>query len=168
MEKNNKGRISLKDLYLIKNFIETYSDLDIMILEVVDRMIYEKENGLNSKVTIELMEQLHFFDSELLLIIKNHGIRNMQDLLDSKLNEWDDLGELRRQELEELLVTSDLSRLEKNGEKIDSKSRYNRLLDRSKQVKKLDTKLDRELDAMLDKMASKGLLTEEIISKHCK
>lgn len=113
MKKNNKGKFSLNDLYLIRGFIETYNDIKTMKSEL-DEMIYEKENNLNSKLTIELMEKLHFFDSEMFTIIKNHDIKNMQDLLDSDLNKWKDLELYKREELEELLKCADLSRLEKN------------------------------------------------------
>ncbi len=110
MKKNNMREFSKEDLYLIRNFIETNKDVNTMLSEV-DIMIYEKEDGMNSKLTIELMEQLHFFDSEMFDILKSHGIKNIQDLIDSDLGTWG-LTHQRRKELEEAKIWYDFSRIE--------------------------------------------------------
>lgn len=121
MKKNNMKDFSKEDLYLIRNFIETFSDIKTMKSEV-DIMIYEKEKNMNSRLTIELMEQLHFFDREMFDILKSHGIKNIQDLIDSNLDEWD-LTQQRRIELEEAKVWYDFSHLEDNIEKIKKKGK---------------------------------------------
>lgn len=119
MKKNNMRDFSKEDLYLIRNFIETNKDVNTMLSEV-DIMIYEKEHGMNSRLTIELMEQLHFFDSEMFDILKSHGIKNIQDLIDSNLEEWG-LTQQRRLELEEAKLWYDFSHLEDNISKIKKK-----------------------------------------------
>ena len=86
----------------------------------VDILIYEKEKNMNSRLTIELMEQLHFFDREMFDILKSHGIKNIQDLIDSNLDEWD-LTQQRRLELEEAKLWYDFSHLEDNIEKMKKK-----------------------------------------------
>lgn len=129
-----------------------------------------KKNNLNKRLTIELMEELHFFDSELLQILKSHGIKNIQNLIDADLSKWNGLEQQRRIELEEAKVWYDLSRLEKKEELSNEElvALYFEKLEESKKVKELADKLDSELDSMLDEMASRRLLTEEIISKHGK
>lgn len=129
-----------------------------------------KKNNLNKRLTIELMEELHFFDSELLQILKSHGIKNIQDLINADLSKWNGLETLRIIELEEAKKWYDLSRLD-NEEELSNEelvALYFEKLDESKKVKELADQLDSELDSMLDEMAAKGLLTEEIISKHGK
>lgn len=121
MKKNNMRDFSKEDLYLIRDFIETFSDIKTMKSEV-DIMIYEKEKNMNNRLTIELMEQLHFFDREMFDILKSHGIKNIQDLIDSNLDEWD-LTQQRRLELEEAKVWYDFDNLEKNIEKIKKKGK---------------------------------------------
>ena len=121
MKKNNIKDFSKEDLYLIRDFIETFDDVKTMKSEV-DIMIYEKEKGMNSRLTIELMEQLHFFDKELLEILKIHDIKNIQDLIDSNLDEWH-LTSQRRLELEEAKVWYDFSHLEENIEKEKQKKK---------------------------------------------
>lgn len=129
-----------------------------------------KKNNLNKRLTIELMEELHFFDSELLQILKSHGIKNIQDLINADLSKWNGLETQQRLELEDAKKWYDLSRLEKEEELSDEElvALYFEKLDESKKVKELADQLDSELDSMLDEMAAKGLLTEEIISKHGK
>ena len=129
-----------------------------------------KKNNLNKRLTIELMEELHFFDSELLQILKSHGIKNIQDLINADLSKWNGLETQQRLELEDAKKWYDLSRLEKEEELSDEElvTLYFEKLDESKKVKELADQLDSELDSMLDEMAAKGLLTEEIISKHGK
>lgn len=121
MKKNNMRDFSKEDLYLIRDFIETFSDIKTMKSEV-DIMIYEKEKNMNNRLTIELMEQLHFFDREMFDILKSHGIKNIQDLIDSNLDEWN-LTQQRRLELEEAKVWYDFDNLEKNIEKVKKKSK---------------------------------------------
>ena len=121
MKKNNMRNFSKEDLYLIRDFIETFSDIKTMKSEV-DIMIYEKEKNMNNRLTIELMEQLHFFDREMLDILKSHGIKNIQDLIDSDLEEWG-LTQQRRLELEEAKLWYDFSHLEDNIEKIKKKGK---------------------------------------------
>ena len=58
-----------------------------------------EKNNMNSRLTIELMEKLHFFDSEMFEILKNHGIKNIQDLIDADLSKWNGLETQRRLEL---------------------------------------------------------------------
>ncbi|MBQ9019075.1 MAG: hypothetical protein IJ097_02020 [Bacilli bacterium] len=120
MKKNNINSLSLKELYLVRSFIETHKDKNTMMLEV-DSIIKDKEDktsDLNHKLTIELMEKLHFFDSELFSILKSHNIKNIQDLIDSNLNEWN-LTQQRRIELEEAKIWYDFSSI--NNGKIKSK-----------------------------------------------
>ncbi len=122
MKKNNIEDFSKEDLYLVRNFIETNKD-KITMLSEVDKMILEKEkkeHDMNHRLTIELMEQLHFFDSEMFDILKSHGIKNIQDLIDSDLEEWG-LTQQRRLELEEAKLWYDFSHLEDNIEKIKKK-----------------------------------------------
>lgn len=128
-----------------------------------------KKNNLNKRLTIELMEELHFFDSELLQILKSHGIKNIQNLIDADLSKWNGLETQRRFELEEAKKWYDLSRLdEEELSNEDLVALYFEKLEESKKVKESADKLDSELDSILDEMVSKGLLTEEIISKHRK
>ena len=128
-----------------------------------------KKNNLNKRLTIELMEELHFFDSELLQILKSHGIKNIQNLIDADLSKWNGLETQRRLELKEAKKWYDLSKLdEEELSNEDLVALYFEKLEESKEVKKSADKLDSELDSILDEMASKGLLTEEIISKHRK
>lgn len=120
MKKNNISDLSLEELYLVRSFIETNKDKNTMILEV-DNIIKEKEDkitDMNHRLTIELMKKLHFFDSELFNILENHDIKNIQDLIDSNLNEWD-LTSQRRIELEEAKIWYDFSST--NNSKIKSK-----------------------------------------------
>ena len=112
---------SKEDLYLIRNFIETFSDVKTMKTEV-DIMIYEKEKNMNNRLTIELMEQLHFFDREMFEVLRSHNIKNIQDLIDSNLDEWN-LTSQRRLELEEAKVWYDFSRLEDYTGKAKKKRR---------------------------------------------
>lgn len=112
---------SKDDLYLIRDFIETFNDVKTMESEM-DIMIYEKEKNMNSRLTIELMEELHFFDREMFEILKSHNIKNIQDLIDSNLDEWD-LTSQRRLELEEAKVWYDFSHLEENIEKEKQKKK---------------------------------------------
>ena len=121
MKKNKMKDFSKEDLYLIRDFIETFSDIKTMKSEV-DILIYEKEKNMNSRLTIELMEQLHFFDREMFDILKSHGIKNIQDLIDSNLDEWG-LTQQRRLELEEAKLWYDFSHLEDNIEKIKKKGK---------------------------------------------
>lgn len=72
-----------------------------------------EKNNMNQRLTIEVMEQLHFFDSEMFEILKNHGIKNIQDLIDADLNKWNGLETQRRLELNEAKVWYDFSKLEK-------------------------------------------------------
>ena len=129
-----------------------------------------KKNNLNQRLTIEVMEQLHFFDSEMFEILKSQGIKNIQNLIDADLSKWNGLEQQRRLELEEAKVWYDLSRLEKEEELSDEElvTLYFEKLEERKKVNELAEKLDNELDSMLDEMATKGLLTEEIMSKHGK
>ena len=128
-----------------------------------------KRNNLNKRLTIELMEELHFFDSELLQILKSHGIKNIQNLIDADLSKWNGLETQRRLELKEAKKWYDLSKLdEEELSNEDLVALYFEKLEESKEVKESADKLDSELDSILDEMASKGLLTEEIISKHRK
>lgn len=121
MKKNNMRDFSKDDLYLIRDFIETFNDVKTMKSEM-DIMIYEKEKNMNSRLTIELMEELHFFDREMFEILKSHNIKNIQDLIDSNLDEWD-LTSQRRLELEEAKVWYDFSHLEENIEKEKQKKK---------------------------------------------
>lgn len=122
MKKNNIEDFSKEDLYLVRNFIETNKD-KITMLSEVDKMILEKEkkeHDMNHRLTIELMEQLHFFDSEMFEILKSHNIKNIQDLIDSDLSKWN-LTQQRRLELEEAKVWYDFSHLDENIEKVKKK-----------------------------------------------
>jgi len=121
MKKNNMRDFSKEDLYLIRDFIETFNDIKTMKSEV-DIMIYEKEKNMNNRLTIELMEELHFFDREMFEILKSHNIKNIQDLIDSDLEEWG-LTQQRRLELEEAKLWYDFSHLEDNIEKIKKKGK---------------------------------------------
>ena len=124
MKKNNINDFSLEDLYLIRDFIETKKDINTMLLEV-DSVIKEKEEKLddmNHKLTIELMEQLHFFDSEVFNILKSHNIKNIQDLIDSDLSSWN-LTHQRRLELEEAKVWYNFNHIEENIAKMKKKKK---------------------------------------------
>lgn len=113
MKKNNIERFSKEQLYLVRDFIETFSDVQTMKTEL-DKMIYKKEKNFNNRLTIELMKKIGFFDSELFEILKRHDIQNIQDLIDSNLDEWN-LTQQRRLELEEAKVWYDFSRMENGG-----------------------------------------------------
>ena len=89
-----------------------------------------EKNNMNSRLTIELMEKLHLFDSEMLEILKRNNIRSIQDLIDADLSKWKNLEVQRRKELEEARCWYDFSRLEEDEENIDSYT--NRLLKREK------------------------------------
>ena len=122
MKKNNMRDFSTEELYLVKGFIETHND-KITMLSEVDKMILEKEekvHNMNHRLTIELMEELHFFDSEMFEILKSHNIKNIQNLINSNLDEWN-LTNQRRLELEEAKVWYDFSHLEENIEKVKKK-----------------------------------------------
>lgn len=129
-----------------------------------------EKNNMNSRLTIELMEELHLFDSEMLEILKSNGVKNIQDLIDADLSKWKNLEVQRRKELEEARCWYDFSKLEKKEELSNEELivLYFEKLEESKRTKELDAKLDRELDSMLDEMASKGLLTEDKFGKHIK
>ena len=71
-----------------------------------------KKNNMNSRLSIELMEELHLFDSEMFEILKRNGVKNIQDLIDADLSKWKNLEVQRRKELEEAKVWYDFSRLE--------------------------------------------------------
>jgi hypothetical protein len=83
------------------------------------------KKNMNSRLTIELMEQLHFFDSEMFEILKSHGIKNIQNLIDADLSKWNGLETQRKIELEEAKVWYDLSRLEKEEIEDNSMERVN-------------------------------------------
>ena len=123
MKKNNIEDFSKDELIVFKQFIETCGNVKTIKSEM-DSLIEKKEKerieSMNYRLTIELMEQLHFFDSELFSILKSHNIRNIQDLIDSDLGEWG-LTHQRRLELEEAKVWYDFSNLEENIEKIKKK-----------------------------------------------
>ena len=123
MVKNNIDDFSKDELVVFKKFIDNYSSIKTIKSEV-DRMIEEKERQqretMNYRLTIELMEKLHFFDSELFSILKSHNIRNIQDLIDSDLSSWN-LTTQRRLELEEAKVWYDFSRMEEEKNKINKK-----------------------------------------------
>lgn len=114
MKKKKISDFSKDDLYLIRDFIETnkdkitmISELDVMILEKE-----EKEKPINERLTIELMEKIGFFDSEVLGLLKSHNIRNIQDLIDSDLKEWK-LPSQIKSELEDAKKWYDFSSREK-------------------------------------------------------
>ena len=71
-----------------------------------------EKNNMNNRLTIELMEELHLFDSEMLEILKSNGVKNIQDLIDTDLSKWKNLETQRRKELEEARCWYDFSRLE--------------------------------------------------------
>ena len=123
MKKNNIEDFSKDELIVFKQFIETCGNVKTIKSEM-DSLIEKKEKerieSMNYRLTIELMEQLHFFDSEVFGILKSHNIKNIQDLIDSDLGEWG-LTHQRRKELEEAKVWYDFSNLEDNIEKIKKK-----------------------------------------------
>ena len=80
----------------------------------------KKEHDMNHRLTIELMEELHFFDRELFNILKSHNIKNIQDLIDSDISNWN-LTSQRRLELEEAKIWYDFSNIEENIEKVKKK-----------------------------------------------
>jgi len=121
MKKNKIEDFSLDELKLIKSFIETHNDVNTMISEV-DKVIDSRINGINYRLTIELMEELHFFDREVFDILKSHNIKNIQDLIDSDLEEWN-LTKQRRLELEEAKLWYNFDRLGENLEKIKKKTK---------------------------------------------
>lgn len=114
MKKNNIEDFSKDELIVFKQFIETCGNVKTIKSEM-DSLIEKKEKerieSMNFRLTIELMEQLHFFDSEVFGILKSHNIKNIQDLIDSDLGEWG-LTHQRRKELEEAKVWYDFSRIE--------------------------------------------------------
>lgn len=115
---------SKEELYLLREFIESFDNINTMKNEV-DIMIYRKEKNereFNGKLTIELMEKLHFFDSEVFDILRKHNIRNIQDLINSDLSKWN-LTQQRRLELEEAKVWYDFSRLEEKDTKVNKKKK---------------------------------------------
>ena len=119
MKKNNIRDFSKQELIVVKDFIKTFSNVDTMLSEV-DSIIKEKEDNMNRKLTIELMEELHFFDRELFNILKSHNIKNIQDLIDSDISNWN-LTSQRRLELEEAKIWYDFSNIEDNIEKVKKK-----------------------------------------------
>ena len=119
MKKNNIRDFSKQELIVVKDFIKTFSNVDTMLSEV-DGIIKEKEDNMNRKLTIELMEELHFFDRELFNILKSHNIKNIQDLIDSDISNWN-LTTQRRLELEEAKIWYDFSNIEENIEKVNKK-----------------------------------------------
>ena len=119
MKKNKIEDFSLDELKTIKTFIDEKEDIN-SLKNHIDKVIDERVNSINYKLTIELMKKLHFFDSELFEILDNHNIKNIQDLIDSDLEEWN-LTHQRRIELEEAKVWYDFSRLEENIEKVKKK-----------------------------------------------
>ena len=106
MKKNNIEDFSKDELIVFKQFIETCGNVKTIKSEM-DSLIEKKEKerieSMNYRLTIELMEQLHFFDSEVFGILKSHDIKNIQDLIDSDLGTWG-LTHQRRKELEEAKV----------------------------------------------------------------
>lgn len=80
---------------------------------------------MNSRLTIELMEQLHFFDSEMFEILKRNGVRNIQDLIDADLSKWKNIEEQRKLELNEAKSWYDFSRVEKDEIEDNSMERVN-------------------------------------------
>ena len=114
MKKNNIEDFSKDELIVFKQFIETCGNVKTIKSEV-DSLIEKKEKerieSMNFRLTIELMEQLHFFDSEVFGILKSHNIKNIQDLIDSDLGEWG-LTHQRIKELEEAKVWYDFSKIE--------------------------------------------------------
>ena len=125
MKKNNIEDFSKDELIVFKQFIETCGNVKTIKSEM-DSLIEKKEKerieSMNYRLTIELMEQLHFFDSEVFGILKSHDIKNIQDLIDSNLEEWG-LTQQRRLELEEAKLWYDFSHLEDNIEKIKKKGK---------------------------------------------
>jgi len=121
MKKNKIEDFSLDELKTIKTFIDEKEDIN-SLKNHIDKVIDERVNSINYKLTIELMKKLHFFDSELFEILDNHNIKNIQDLIDSDLEEWN-LTHQRRIELEEAKVWYDFSRLEENIEKVKKKGK---------------------------------------------
>ena len=121
MKKNKIEDFSLDELKTIKTFIDEKEDIN-SLKNHIDKVIDERVNSINYRLTIELMKKLHFFDSELFEILDNHNIKNIQDLIDSDLEEWN-LTHQRRVELEEAKVWYDFSRLEENIEKVKKKGK---------------------------------------------
>ena len=83
------------------------------------------KKNMNSRLTIELMEQLHFFDSEMFEILKRNGVRNIQDLIDADLSKWKNIEEQRKLELNEAKSWYDFSRVEKDEIEDNSMERVN-------------------------------------------
>ena len=121
MKRNKIEDFSLDELKTIKTFIDEKEDIN-SLKNHIDKVIDERVNSINYRLTIELMKKLHFFDSELFEILDNHNIKNIQDLIDSDLEEWN-LTHQRRVELEEAKVWYDFSRLEENIEKVKKKGK---------------------------------------------
>ena len=121
MKKNKIEDFSLDELKTIKTFIDEKEDIN-SLKNHIDKVIDERVNSINYRLTIELMKKLHFCDSELFEILDNHNIKNIQDLIDSDLEEWN-LTHQRRVELEEAKVWYDFSRLEENIEKVKKKGK---------------------------------------------
>lgn len=129
MVKNNIEDFSKDELVVFKKFIETCGNVKTINSEM-DALIAKKEEeritSMNYRLTIELMEQLHFFDSEIFDILKSHNIKNIQDLIDSDLGSWG-LIHQRRIELEEAKHWYNFSKIEEdakeNGKKVNKKSK---------------------------------------------
>lgn len=117
--KKKKGieDFSLDELIIVRNYISSYANTERVSMNM-DSIIEKKrkETDFNHRLTIELMEQLHLFDGELLELLKLHGIKNIQDLIDSDLSDWDLLTD-KRNILEEAKVWYDFSRIEKRKKK---------------------------------------------------
>jgi len=125
MTKNNIEDFSKDELVVFKKFIETCGNVKTIKLEVdslIEKKEKEEKENMNYRLTIELMERLHFFDSEVFNILKSHNIRNIQDLIDSDLSKWN-LTHQRRIELEEAKIWYDFSHLDANIGKIKKKSK---------------------------------------------
>lgn len=121
MKKNKIEDFSLDELKFMRSFIETHNDVNTMLSEV-DKVINSRVNGINYKLTIELMEKLHFFDSEVFSILKSHNIGNIQDLIDSDLSKWE-IEQQRKLELEEAKIWYNFDCLGDNLENTNEKSK---------------------------------------------
>lgn len=122
MEVKSVNDFSKEELLVVKSFIENSNNFDNALMEI-DKLIKDKdkkENNMNSNLTIELMEKLHFFDRETFYILKMHNIKSIQDLIDSDLSDWN-LTSQRRLELEEAKIWYDFSNIEENIEKVNKK-----------------------------------------------
>ena len=101
MEKNSINDFSLNELHIVKDYIQKIINI-------------KTKQNMNNRLTIELMEKLHFFDSEMFEILKRNGVKNIQDLIDTDLSKWN-LETQRRIELEEAKKWYDLSRMEEEN-----------------------------------------------------